>query len=277
MNKTVVFEKSVPKIVCLCGSTRFRDEFTQANFEETMKGNIVLSVGFYAHSPVAGEQVGCSEDEKVKLDELHKRKIDLCDEIFVLNVNGYVGSSTKSEIEYAIGHGKPVRYLEVCRDCHQPLHDSRYHFEAHGTNWGAALHHYKAPETTDYVSRSVTFNFAPSVPKDQIDTVFIQGMIDRMCFGFHNYGHARRTHDRPDNLANVKTRVDKYRETGNIEWLMDAANFVMMEFMVPTHPQAHFVPTSRDESPGSHVAGRMIKGKDELKPAHNVRQPKEGD
>jgi hypothetical protein len=104
-----------PKIVCLCGSTRFYKEFQQINYLETMKGHIVLSVGFYAHaSEEAHEQsVGITEEQKVMLDELHKRKIDLCDEILVINVGGYIGSSTRSEILYALEHHKPIRYLEL--------------------------------------------------------------------------------------------------------------------------------------------------------------------
>lgn len=103
----------LPKIVCLCGSTRFFPMFQEANFNETMAGNIVLSVGFYPHSPEAhGEGVGITVNQKESLDELHKRKIDLCDEVFVLNVDGYIGESTKSEIQYAKKTNKPVRYLE---------------------------------------------------------------------------------------------------------------------------------------------------------------------
>lgn len=104
----------VPKIVCLCGSTKFFDAFQKANYKLTMEGIIVLTVGFYPHAPQSfhGEGVGATSEEKVKLDELHKRKIDLADEIFVLNVGGYIGSSTRSEIDYAINTGKPVVYLE---------------------------------------------------------------------------------------------------------------------------------------------------------------------
>lgn len=102
-----------PEIVCLCGSTRFYDHFQQANYDHTMAGRIVLSVGFYPHSKAThghGEGVGHDSSEKVALDELHKRKIDLADWVYVLNAGGYIGSSTRSEIDYAIDHGKPVRY-----------------------------------------------------------------------------------------------------------------------------------------------------------------------
>jgi hypothetical protein len=104
-----------PTVVCLCGSTRFYDAFQKANYEETMAGRIVLSVGFYPHSSATsghGEGVGHDSAEKVKLDELHKRKIDMSDEVLVLNVGGYIGSSTRGEIEHAIKRGVPIRYLE---------------------------------------------------------------------------------------------------------------------------------------------------------------------
>lgn len=103
-----------PKIVCLCGSTKFYDAFQKANYEETMKGNIVLSVGFYPHSSgqAHGEEIGISPEQKEALDELHKRKIDLADEVLILNVGGYIGESTKSEMMYANEKGKALRWLE---------------------------------------------------------------------------------------------------------------------------------------------------------------------
>lgn len=103
-----------PKVVCLCGSTRFYDAFQKAYYEETMKGNIVLSVGFCPDSVTKehGEHIGITDEQKVMLDNLHKRKIDLSDEVLVLNVGGYIGKSTQSEIDYAEGIGCWVRYLE---------------------------------------------------------------------------------------------------------------------------------------------------------------------
>lgn len=104
-----------PKIVCLCGSTRFYEAFQKANYDLTMAGKIVLSIGFYPHSSAAsghGEGVGHDSAEKVELDRLHFRKIDLCDYVYVLNVDGYIGNSTRNEIEYANSLGKPIEYLE---------------------------------------------------------------------------------------------------------------------------------------------------------------------
>lgn len=103
-----------PKIVVLCGSTRFYREFQRANYEETMAGKIVLSVGFFMHSAEAahGETWGCTPDQKVALDKLHLRKIDLADESLILNVGGYIGESTMRELAYTIFAGKGLRFLE---------------------------------------------------------------------------------------------------------------------------------------------------------------------
>lgn len=100
-----------PTVVCLCGSTKFKDEFQRQNFLETMKGNIVLTVGFYGHADK--EVYLLRDEEKIFLDDLHKRKIDLADEVLVINPKGYIGDSTHSEIDYALKTGKVVRYLET--------------------------------------------------------------------------------------------------------------------------------------------------------------------
>ena len=103
-----------PTIVCLCGSTRFKDAFDDANYHETMGGKIVLSVGFFMHASGNrhGQDVGATPEQKVALDELHLRKIDLADEVLILNVGGYIGESTRNELNYAINKGKKIRYLE---------------------------------------------------------------------------------------------------------------------------------------------------------------------
>ena len=97
------------KVVTLCGSTRFKDEFIEAQKRLTLAGNIVISVGLFGHS---GDDEVWAEGTKEMLDDMHKRKIDMADEIYVINVGDYIGSSTKSEIEYAKKTGKTVKYLE---------------------------------------------------------------------------------------------------------------------------------------------------------------------
>jgi len=97
------------KVITLCGSTRFKNEFMEAQKQLTLAGNIVISVGLFGHS---GDDEVWTEGTKEMLDDMHKRKIDMADEIYVINVGGYIGSSTKSEIEYAKKTGKTVKYLE---------------------------------------------------------------------------------------------------------------------------------------------------------------------
>ena len=104
-----------PTIVCLCGSTKFAEAFRAANFRETLAGRIVLSIGVNMRTD--GDlftQLGPHAPVRIKkdLDDLHKRKIDLADEVLVLNVDGYIGDSTRSEVAYAREHGKPIRWLE---------------------------------------------------------------------------------------------------------------------------------------------------------------------
>lgn len=102
-----------PRIVCLCGSSRFWKTFERVNMEETLAGRIVLSIGTERRSDRELLEAGdLTPEQKVALDQLHKHKIDLADEVLVLNVGGYVGESTRREIAYARAHGKPVRWLE---------------------------------------------------------------------------------------------------------------------------------------------------------------------
>lgn len=103
-------------VITLCGSTRFKSEFMEAQKRLTLEGNIVISVGLFGHS--GDSEVWDDMDEgtlsktKEMLDDMHKRKIDMADSIYVISVGGYIGDSTRSEIEYAKAHGKKVAYLE---------------------------------------------------------------------------------------------------------------------------------------------------------------------
>ena len=101
----------LPKIVCLCGSTRFVKEFIEAQFRETFAGNIVLTVSGFPRKP-DGTRAVVSDEQKVALDILHFQKIELADEIFVINVGGYIGPSTRKEVSHALELDKVVRFLE---------------------------------------------------------------------------------------------------------------------------------------------------------------------
>lgn len=97
------------KIITLCGSTRFKQNFLDVQKKLTLEGNIVISVGLFGHS---GDTEAMDEEIKAMLDRQHLAKIDLADEIFVINVGGYIGNSTRNEIAYAISKGKTITFLE---------------------------------------------------------------------------------------------------------------------------------------------------------------------
>ncbi|MDO4192590.1 MAG: hypothetical protein Q4D24_04760 [Erysipelotrichaceae bacterium] len=104
------------RVITLCGSTRFKDAFMEVQKRLTLEGNIVISVGLFGHSGDAevweNMDEGTLTKTKEMLDDMHKRKIDLSDGIYVINVGGYIGESTRSEIEYAQMTGKSIQYLE---------------------------------------------------------------------------------------------------------------------------------------------------------------------
>lgn len=95
------------KIITLCGSIRFKEEFYKVQKKLTLEGNIVFTPNF-----IIDLKDKINNETKIMLDEMHRQKIDMSDEIFVINVNGYIGESTKSEIEYANAKGKKIAYLE---------------------------------------------------------------------------------------------------------------------------------------------------------------------
>lgn len=97
------------KVITLCGSTKFKEEYLKAQKQLTLEGNIVISVGLFGHS---GDNEVWTEETKAMLDDMHLRKIDMADEIYVINVGGYIGQSTRKEIAYAQSKDIVVRYLE---------------------------------------------------------------------------------------------------------------------------------------------------------------------
>jgi len=103
------------KIITLCGSTKFKDEFIKAQEEFTLKGYIVLTVGLFGHADHKYDNV-ITPEVKTMLDQLHKDKISMSDGIYVINKDGYIGESTKSEIEHAKKLGKEISYMESLRE-----------------------------------------------------------------------------------------------------------------------------------------------------------------
>lgn len=106
MTKQFSIPQEFPEIITLCGSTRFKQQFLNVQKKLSLEGKIVLSVGLFNHYD--NEQL--TGEQKKLLDELHLRKIDLSDSIYVIDVNGYVGESTKNEIRYAESKGKIIKF-----------------------------------------------------------------------------------------------------------------------------------------------------------------------
>lgn len=96
------------RIVCLCGSTKFKKEYEEANLDLTLKGWIVLSVGGFSHADL----IEFTNEQKAFLDALHFEKIRLAEMVFIINVEGYIGNSTRREIQYARLLEKKITYLE---------------------------------------------------------------------------------------------------------------------------------------------------------------------
>ena len=92
------------KVIALCGSARFRETFRQVQQKLTLAGNIVLC-------PVFFDDVQPDAAMKNMLDQQHRQRIDMADEVLVINVDDYIGQSTGAEIDYAVRPGTPVRYL----------------------------------------------------------------------------------------------------------------------------------------------------------------------
>ena len=101
-----------PAIICLCGSTRFTDLMLVKQWELTKQGHVVLSWCALPESYFKGPHIGDAEGVKEIVDEVHLRKIDLADEVLILNVGGYIGESTRRELAYARQQNKVVRFLE---------------------------------------------------------------------------------------------------------------------------------------------------------------------
>ena len=101
-----------------------------------------------------------------------------------------------------------------------------------------------------------------SVPETEFSREFAQGMVDRMGMSYAKYGAVAEGYPhRVDAIESLKKRLDKYAESGNTEWLMDVANFAMIEFMRPRHPDAHYKPTDSKDSPGRKWHGEVDSNK----------------
>jgi hypothetical protein len=113
------------EVVCLCGSTRFKDTYREENARLTMEGKVVLSVGLFGHA----EDYDFTEEQKEMLDSIHLDKIDMADRVHVINVDGYIGESTQNELRYAAQQNKKITFYDTdwrnraCPYCGAPPED----------------------------------------------------------------------------------------------------------------------------------------------------------
>jgi hypothetical protein len=189
-----------PKIVCLCGSTRFAQEFAEAALSVTLAGEIYLSVGSMTHSDESLKE-RITPEVKTRLDELHKRKIDLADSVYVVSRNGYFGVSTRSEVDYAIAHGKPVRWMETAAELAYTGIRQKARAEALAT---AAKNANEATESTTDVANPAYYDDHEVAPIDLI----------------HDYRL-----DFP--LGNVVKYVARHREKNGVDDLRKALWYLM--------------------------------------------------
>lgn len=109
------------KVITLCGSTRFKSDFESWNSRLTLDGNVVISVGVFGHGMHPYHREKYLDPKKPMLDRLHLQKIDMADEVFVIDPGGYIGKSTRNEVEYARSAKKPITFLSLldptCSSC----------------------------------------------------------------------------------------------------------------------------------------------------------------
>jgi hypothetical protein len=113
-------------------------------------------------------------------------------------------------------------------------------------------------------STELVLKRSPNIPDEEVQPEFLQGMVNRRMQGYLKYGSlfTASAKTRSAYVENIDVRVKKYLETGNTEWLMDAAVFAWLEFTTPSHEKAHFRATGDSESPGAVLRdGTVTHGK----------------
>ena len=102
---------------------------------------------------------------------------------------------------------------------------------------------------------------SPICPPSEFSQDFIEKMHARMATSYHKYGLVREAYPtKISAIESLRQRLQRYEETGNTEWLIDAANFAMIEYMLPSHKNAHFRATDSPESPGRAAYDTNLEG-----------------
>lgn len=152
-------ERSAPdraRVITLCGSTRFKSDFESWNSRLTLDGHVVLSVGVFGHGMHPYYREKYLDPKKPMLDRLHLQKIDMADEVFVIDPGGYLGDSTRREVEYARSTGKPVVFLsQIDPECATCGLDNRNGTHSALKRWGHLGHPFRpAPLPVDHPARA---------------------------------------------------------------------------------------------------------------------------
>lgn len=221
------------KVITLCGSTKFKNEFYEAQKKLTLEGNIVISVGVFGHADHKeiwdGMDEGTLSKTREMLDDMHRRKIDMSDAIYVINVDGYIGEGTKSGIDYAKKHGKEIRYLvEPGTVPEHYLFAIRDYLENHGIEYDAdAITSIKERKKGKlFTERDHIRAMVYSLLTNQTVWSRIQPLLPSIDRIFHDYDAEYIKAQNPDNLAeelfylkcgNMSTRKQMKALKGNIE------------------------------------------------------------
>ena len=158
------------KVITLCGSTRFKDDFIKTQEKLALEGNIVLSVDIFSKA----DGISISDNDISTLDEMHKDKINMSDAIFVINKNGYIGKSTESEIEYAKSLGKEIMYLE------SPNEQNDYIYSTDGIKVSLLSSMNQSNPENSYVKITI-------IPKNEEDVYKIANRIHTQLVGNKDY------------------------------------------------------------------------------------------
>lgn len=158
------------KVITLCGSTRFKDDFIKTQEKLALEGNIVLSVDIFSKA----DGISISDNDISTLDEMHNDKINMSDAIFVINKNGYIGKSTESEIEYAKSLGKEIMYLE------NPNEQNDYIYSTDGIKMSLLSSMNQSNPENSYVKITI-------IPKNEEDVYKIANRIHTQLVGNKDY------------------------------------------------------------------------------------------
>ena len=250
------------KVITLCGSTRFKDEFLEAQKRLTLDGNIVISVGLFGHS---GDDVVWTEGVKDMLDRQHLAKIDLADEIFVINVGGYIGDSTRREIAYAEYKGKSISYLEESRKpciCEksiaiEELHDSGKLSDEDWEKASGDLAEKREAASAEYNACQGPWPYQ----WDNADVV-VCGILQRFGLASCDFYDLKYLYE-ADRICEIRIKGKGTNEEEQIQSIID---IIRNDYMDMLQPSKKIVVTIIDSNRGAHFSkiADCLSGKDVL-------------